>query len=127
MNPYDPVNYDEVYAAEYGGFSDGRNRTQAQQAALGRGAALAASRAAAMSAMAASRGYTSATGLAAAAAAARPGLVGDVGEREGCGGVSMWSGRASCLDRKSLCRWLCIVGLYHCARYFICLFIYVLN
>ncbi|KAF0304311.1 Heterogeneous nuclear ribonucleoprotein K [Amphibalanus amphitrite] len=72
VNPYDPVNYDEVYAAEYGGFSDGRGRTAAQQAALGRGAALAASRAAAMSAMAASRGYATATGLA-AAAAARPG------------------------------------------------------
>ncbi|XP_043192912.1 heterogeneous nuclear ribonucleoprotein K-like isoform X4 [Amphibalanus amphitrite] len=63
VNPYDPVNYDEVYAAEYGGFSDGRGRTAAQQAALGRGAALAASRAAAMSAMAASRGYAAGTGM----------------------------------------------------------------
>ncbi|XP_043213590.1 heterogeneous nuclear ribonucleoprotein K-like isoform X3 [Amphibalanus amphitrite] len=78
VNPYDPVNYDEVYAAEYGGFSDGRGRTAAQQAALGRGAALAASRAAAMSAMAASRGYATATGLA-AAAAARPGYAAGTG------------------------------------------------
>ncbi|XP_037080469.1 heterogeneous nuclear ribonucleoprotein K-like [Pollicipes pollicipes] len=35
VNPYDPVHYDEVFASEYGGFSEGRGRA-GPQAALGR-------------------------------------------------------------------------------------------